>query len=237
MIEKEKMPKHIAIILDGNRRWAKKHHVPVIIGHKEGAKRLEELINYAYELEIPYITVYAFSTENWKRSEDEVNGLMKLLYQFTSDKIKEKDSRDIRICIYGNKSRLNEKIRKNVDLIEEQTKNRKRLTVGICFNYGGRQEIIRATKMIAEKVKSGEIEVSQIDESMMSKYLYTSDIPDPDLVIRTSGEYRTSNFLPWQITYSELYFPEDVLWPDFDKNELDRAIEEYIKRNRRYGGN
>ncbi len=236
-MDKEKMPKHIALILDGNRRWARKNNLPVVKGHAEGAKRVEDLVDYAYELGIPYITVYAFSTENWKRQEEEVKGIMNLLYKFTSDIIKDDSKKDICIKIYGDVSKLDKKIQDNIKIIEEKTKNRKRLTFGICLNYGGRQEIVKAVKEIAELVKAGKIDVDDIDENMLSNHLYTKDIPDPDLVIRTSGEYRTSNFLPWQITYSELYFPVDTLWPDFGKKELDNAIEEYIKRNRRFGGN
>lgn len=236
-MDKDKMLRHIAIILDGNRRWAKKNKLPIIKGHSEGAKRVEDLINYAYKIGIEYLTVYAFSTENWKRNEEEVEGLMKLLYKFTSDVLKDNSGKDIRIKVYGDKSRLDRKIQKNIDLIEENTKNNKRLTFGICLNYGGRQEILKSLKEIAMLVKNGEIDVDDIDENMISNHLYTAGIPDPDLVIRTSGEYRTSNFLPWQITYSELYFPENVLWPEFDEKQLDLAIEEYIKRNRRFGGN
>ncbi|MDO4283134.1 MAG: polyprenyl diphosphate synthase [Clostridia bacterium] len=236
-MEKEKMPKHIAIILDGNRRWAKKNKLPIIKGHSEGAKRVEDLINYAYEIGIPYVTVYAFSTENWKRSEEEVKGLMKLLYKFTSDMIEDNSKKDICIKVYGDKSRLDQKIQKNIETIEEKTRDRKTLTFGICLNYGGRQEIVKSVKEIATLIKDGKIDVEDIDEDMISNHLYTAGIPDPDLVIRTSGEYRTSNFLPWQITYSELYFPENVLWPEFDQKQLDLAIEEYIKRNRRFGGN
>lgn len=236
-MDKENMPRHIAIILDGNRRWAKKNNFPVIKGHTEGARRVEDLINYAYEIGIEYVTVYAFSTENWKRNEEEVNGLMKLLYKFTSDIIKDNSKKDICIKVYGDKSRLDKKIQKNLELIEENTKDRKRLTFGICLNYGGRQEIVKSVKEIATLIKDGKIDVDDIDENMISNHLYTAGIPDPDLVIRTSGEYRTSNFLPWQITYSELYFPENVLWPEFNEKQLDLAIEEYIKRNRRFGGN
>lgn len=234
-MEKEKMPRHIAIILDGNRRWAKKHNLPIIAGHKEGSKRVEDLIKYALKLGIEYVTVYVFSTENWKRSETEVDGLMKLLYKFTSDVIKEKNN-DVCIKVYGDKSRLDKKIQKNLDIIESRSKENTKLTFGLCLNYGGRQEILKAVKEIAELVKNGKIDVCDINEDMMSNHLYTTGIPDPDLVIRTSGEYRTSNFLPWQITYSELYFPENVLWPEFDEKQLDLAIEEYVKRNRRFGG-
>ncbi len=230
------LPKHIAVILDGNRRWAKKHLLPVSAGHKKGASRVEELIENAYELGIEYVTVYAFSTENWKRSEEEVEGLMKLLYQYTERLIKEQSDKDICIRIYGDKSRLDPKIQKNIAYLEENTKDRKKLVFGICLNYGGRQEILRATQEIAMQVKENKLKLEDIDEKLFSSYLYTGNIPDPDLVIRTSGEYRTSNFLPWQITYSELYFPE-VLWPDFDKKCLEKAIEEYQKRNRRFGAN
>ena len=231
------MPKHIAIILDGNRRWARKNNLPVIKGHIEGSKRVEEIVNYAYEIGIEYLTVYAFSTENWKRDSKEVEGLMKLLYKFTSDRIKDNSKKDIRIKVYGDKSKLDKKIQKNINIIEEKTKNNKRLVFGICLNYGGRQEIVKSVKEIAALVKENKISIDEIDENMISEHLYTAEIPDPDLVIRTSGEYRTSNFLPWQITYSELYFPENTLWPEFSTIKLDEAIKEYIKRERKFGGN
>lgn len=231
----ENGPKHIAIILDGNRRWAKKNGLPVSTGHKAGGDNLLKIIDYAYEIGLKYLTVYAFSTENWKREEKEVNAIMNLLYNLTKKEIKRKDKRNICIKVYGDKSILSSKIKKNLSILEENTKNRNGLTVGLCFNYGGRQEIVNSVKEIAKLIKENIIDIENIDEKLIEKYLYTSGIPDPDLVIRTSEEYRLSNFLPWQSTYSELYFPKDVYWPDFSTERLDEAIYEYINRNRRYG--
>ncbi|MEG2348438.1 MAG: polyprenyl diphosphate synthase [Clostridia bacterium] len=231
----ENGPKHIAIILDGNRRWAKEKGLPASMGHKEGGKNLRKIINYAYEIGVEYLTVYAFSTENWKREASEVDTLLKLLYEYTEEEIKNNSDKDICIKVYGDESRLDEKTKKNLDIIEQKTKNRRKLTFGICFNYGGRDEIVRAIKNIAIEVKKGNLKIENIDTDLVSNNLYTAGVPDPDLVIRTSKEYRTSNFLPWQIVYSELYFSDGVFWPDFNEAELDKAIEEYMKRNRRFG--
>lgn len=231
----ENGPKHIAIILDGNRRWAKKRGLPASMGHKEGGKNLRNIIDYAYEIGLEYLTVYAFSTENWKREKSEVDTLMKLLYEYTEEEIKKNSDKDICIKVYGDESILEDKIKHNLEIIEEKTKDRKKLTFGICFNYGGRQEIVRALKTITKEVKENKLDIDDINEEMVSKYLYTAGIPDPDLVIRTSGEYRTSNFLPWQSVYSELYFTEGIFWPDFDRKQMDLAIEEYMRRNRRFG--
>ncbi len=229
----EKGPKHIAIIMDGNRRWAKKNGLQAIEGHKAGAKTLKRIVNYAYEIGLENLTVYAFSTENWKRQEKEIKAIMKLLYDYTEE-IKSDKDKDICVKIYGDTSKLSEKIKRNLQIIEENSKDKKRLTFGICFNYGGREEIINAVKNICLDVKSGSVSINEIDENLFKTKLYTKEVPDPDLVIRTSGESRTSNFLPWQTVYSELYFP-DIYWPDFNENELDKAINEYINRNRRYG--
>ena len=227
-------PKHIGIILDGNRRWAKERGLEAKDGHKEGARRLKKIVEYAYSIGLEYLTVYAFSTENWKRSASEVATLMQLLLEYTEDEIKNNDKRDICIRVYGDESKLSNKLINNLNILKERTKNRKKLVFGICLNYGGRQEILNAVKKIACQVKDGKLDISKIDENIIRNNLYTADIPDPDLVIRTSGEHRLSNFLPWQITYSELYFPK-VYWPDFDENQLDIAISEYMSRKRRFG--
>lgn len=229
----ENGPKHIAIIMDGNRRWAKEKGMLAVEGHKAGAKTLKNIVNYAYDIGLENLTVYAFSTENWKRQESEIKAIMKLLYDYTEE-IKADKDKDVCIRVYGDTSKLSDKINRNLKIIEEDTKDKKRLNFGICLNYGGREEIVNAVKKICSDVKSGSISLDQIDEKLFESKLYTKDVIDPDLVIRTSGEYRTSNFLPWQTVYSELYFPK-IYWPDFDENELDKAINEYINRCRRYG--
>ncbi len=226
-------PKHIAIIMDGNRRWAKEHGMQAYEGHKAGAKNLRKLIDYAYEIGVEYLTVYAFSTENWKRQEIEVKTIMKLLYDY-SEEVKSETNKDICIKIYGDTSKLTKKLRNNLEFLEENTKDKKSLTFGICFNYGGREEILNAVKSLALDLQNKKIYFEDINEELFNSRLYTSGIPDPDLVIRTSGEFRISNFLTWQIVYSELYFT-DIYWPDFNEQELDKAIEYYIKRNRRFG--
>lgn len=231
----ENGPKHIAIILDGNRRWAKGHGLPASMGHREGGKNLRRIIDYAYKIGVEYLTVYAFSTENWKRDKSEVDTLMKLLYEYTEEEIKKNSDKDICIRVYGDEDILEDKIKRNLEIIEEKTRDRKKLVFGICFNYGGRQEITRALKLITQKIVNGQISSDDINEELISKHLYTANIPDPDLVIRTSGEYRTSNFLPWQSVYSELYFTDGIFWPDFNENELDKAIYEYMRRTRRFG--
>ncbi len=233
----ERGPKHIAIILDGNRRWAKSRGLKPTEGHKAGAKAVKNIAKYAYDCGLQYLTVYAFSTENWKRDASEVTLLMKLLDKFTSDLLVSDEKREIRIKVYGDITALDKKLQDKILKLEEKTKNNNKMVFGICLNYGGRDEIVRSVKEICDDVLAGKISKDDINADTISSHLYTKDIPDPDLVIRTSNEYRLSNFLPWQSTYSELYFPKDVMWPDFDEKQFDNAIEEYIKRNRRFGGN
>lgn len=233
----ERGPKHIAIILDGNRRWAKSRGLKPTEGHKAGAEAVKNIAKYAYDCGLQYLTVYAFSTENWKRDASEVTLLMKLLDKFTSDLLVSDEKREIRIKVYGDITALDKKLQDKILKLEEKTKNNNKMVFGICLNYGGRDEIVRAVKEICDDVLAGKISKDDINADTISSHLYTKDIPDPDLVIRTSNEYRLSNFLPWQSTYSELYFPKDVMWPDFDEKQFDNAIEEYIKRNRRFGGN
>lgn len=233
----ERGPKHIAIILDGNRRWAKSRGLKPTEGHKAGAKAVKNIAKYAYDCGLQYLTVYAFSTENWKRDASEVTLLMKLLDKFTSDLLVSDEKREIRIKVYGDITALDKKLKDKILKLEEKTKNNNKMVFGICLNYGGRDEIVRSVKEICDDVLAGKISKDDINADTISSHLYTKDIPDPDLVIRTSNEYRLSNFLPWQSTYSELYFPKDVMWPDFDEKQFDNAIEEYIKRNRRFGGN
>lgn len=227
--------KHIAIIMDGNRRWAKEKGLDPKLGHKEGAKVLEKITRYANKIGLEYLTVYAFSTENWKRTAEEVGALMILLQNYLDDFAKKADTENIRIKILGDTTVLSQGMQKSIENSIERTKNNTGTTLCIAFNYGGREEILNATKKIAEKVKNCELKLEDISEQTISNHLYTAGIPEPDLVIRTSNELRTSNFLPWQIVYSEFYFLEKN-WPDFMENDLDLAIEEYYKRNRKFGG-
>ncbi len=233
-MEQDNLPKHIAIIMDGNRRWAKNKGLPVSFGHKEGAKTLEKIVRYANKIGIKHITVYAFSTENWKRTEEEVSTLMGLFQSYLDDYSKRADSENIRVKIIGSKVGLSEKMKNSIEKCMERTKNNTGTTFNIALNYGGRDEIISAVKNIAQKVKENKIEIEDINEKMISDNLYTSEQPDPDLLIRTSGEIRLSNFLPWQLVYTEFLFIEKN-WPDFDEKDLDEAIELYQKRNRKFG--
>lgn len=233
-MEKENLPKHIAIIMDGNRRWARNKGLPVGLGHKEGAKTLEKIVRHAKNIGIKYITVYAFSTENWKRSQEEVSTLMNLMLNYLESYSKRADSENIKVNILGSRQGLSEKMIDLIDKCMERTKNNTGITFNIALNYGGRDEIVRAIKSIAEKVKENEIDIEDITEQTVSDNLYTKDQPDPDLLIRTSGEIRLSNFLPWQLVYTEFVFVEKN-WPDFNEKDLEEAIEIYQKRNRKFG--
>ena len=233
-MDKENLPKHIAIIMDGNRRWARNKGLPVSLGHKEGAKTLEKIVRYAKSIGIKYITVYAFSTENWKRSQEEVSTLMNLMLNYLESYSKRADSENIKVNILGSRQGLSEKMVDLIDKCMERTKNNTGITFNIALNYGGRDEIVRAVKSIAEKVKENEIKIEDITEQEISENLYTKGQPDPDLLIRTSGEIRWSNFLPWQLVYTEFVFVEKN-WPDFNEKDLDEAIEIYQKRNRKFG--
>jgi len=234
-MEEDKMPKHIAIIMDGNRRWAKNRKLETKDGHKAGADNLEKIASYANKIGIQYLTVYAFSTENWKRSKEEVSALMFLLNWYMDSWLKKADTENIRLKIIGDIGVLSKSLQEKIEKAIEKTKDNTGLTLNIAFNYGGRAELVMATKKIVEKVQKGEMNVEDITENTISENLYTAGQPDPDLLIRTSGELRTSNFLPWQITYSEFYFPQ-VHWPDFSEQELDKAIEIYEQRTRNFGG-
>ena len=233
---KENMPKSIAIIMDGNRRWAKAQGKPVSFGHKEGAKTLEKIVRYANKIGLEYITVYAFSTENWKRAEDEVKTLMLLLQAYLDDYAKRADSENIKVKILGDITALSKGMQKSIRECMERTKNNTGVTFNIALNYGGRDEIIKAIKQISKDVKDGKIEIADINEQTVSDNLYTKGMPDPDLLIRTSGELRLSNFLPWQLVYTEFLFI-DKNWPDFTEEDLDNAIIEYEKRTRKFGAN
>ncbi|MFR2571799.1 MAG: isoprenyl transferase [Clostridia bacterium] len=236
MINKEYMPKHIAIIMDGNRRWAKAKGMPASFGHKEGAKTLEKIVRYANKIGIEYITVYAFSTENWKRTEEEVKSLMLLFQTYLDDYAKRADTENIKVKIIGNMLELSPKMQESIKKCMERTKNNTGITFNIALNYGGRNELISAIKHIAKDVKEEKISIEDINENMVSEHLYTKGQPDPDLMIRTSGELRLSNFLPWQLVYSEFLFI-DKNWPDFTEEDLDEAINIYEKRTRKFGAN
>ena len=230
----EDMPKHIAIIMDGNRRWAKEKGKPISYGHKEGAKTLEKIVRYANKIGLKYITVYAFSTENWKRTEDEVKALMMLLQNYLDDYAKRADTENIRVKILGDISALSSGMQKSIQNCMERTKDNTGVTFNIALNYGGRDELIKAIKQIANQVKNNEIQIEDITEQLVSNNLYTKGDPEPDLLIRTSGEQRLSNFLPWQLVYTEFLFI-DKNWPEFEEEDLDNAIIEYQKRTRKFG--
>ncbi len=235
MSDVKNVPEHVAIILDGNGRWAKKRGLPRKAGHVAGAKAVDALSRDAYDLGIKYLTVYAFSTENWARPEDEVGALMKLLRSYINDRLKMGERYNIRYRAIGDLTRLDKKLQEGIEKLIEKTAGNTGLTVTIALNYGSRDEILRAVRSVSEDVKEGKISVDEIDDSFFSSKLDTEGIPDPDLLIRTSGEERLSNFLLWQLAYTEFYFT-DVLWPDFDIEELKKAIEYYQGKDRRFGG-
>lgn len=229
-----KVPTHVAIILDGNGRWAKAKGLPRKAGHVQGAKNVEVICEEAYKMGIQYLTVYAFSTENWNRPQDEVDALMQLLRNYMKTCLKTAEKNKMCVRVIGDKTRLDEDIRNRIAELEEATKNNTGLHFQIALNYGSRDEMTRAVKKLAEKVATGELKAEDITEEGIANELDTAGIPDPDLMIRTSGEQRISNYLLWQLAYAEFYFT-DVPWPDFNKKELEKAIEAYNKRDRRYG--
>ncbi|MBQ9298405.1 MAG: isoprenyl transferase [Clostridia bacterium] len=233
-IDLNNLPKHIAIIMDGNRRWAKQKGLEAKLGHKAGADALEKITLYANKIGIKYLTVYAFSTENWKRTEEEIGALMILLEAYLNKFAKRAKEENIQVRVLGDIEVLNESLKNKMKETIELTKDNTGLTLNIAFNYGGRAEIVKAVKDISKKVLDGKINLEDINEAEVANSLYTHGEPDPDLVIRTGGELRTSNFLPWQIVYSEFYFVEKY-WPDFDEESLIEAIKEYQRRNRRFG--
>lgn len=238
MLEKEEianLPEHIAIIMDGNRRWAREHDLETKQGHKQGAKTLENIVRYANKIGIKYLTVYAFSTENWKRTKEEVGALMLLLQNYLDDFSKRADTENIKIKVLGDITALSNGVQNSINKAIERTKENTGIVMNVAFNYGGRAEIVYALKKIANSLINNEITLDDIDENLISNNLYTAGQPDPDLLIRTSGELRTSNFLPWQLAFSEFYFVTKH-WPDFSEDDLDEAIREYQKRNRRFGG-
>ena len=234
MNDLEKLPQHIAIIMDGNGRWAKKYNMPRDYGHQKGAKTLEKITLYADKIGISYMTVYAFSTENWDRPEKEVKGLMNLLRRYLKDRVKDAKKDNLKVKVIGNIKGLPKDIQELIQRIEDITKIKTGMTLNIALNYGGRDEILRGVRKLAKEIEGNKISPSQINEEIISAYLDTANTPDPDLIIRTSGEKRLSNFLTWQSAYSEFYFT-DCLWPDFNEREFDKALEAYKNRDRRFG--
>lgn len=238
MVKKENtavMPRHIAIIMDGNGRWAKKRGLPRNAGHAAGAEAFRKIANYCRTLGVEYLTVYAFSTENWKRSAEEVSGIMKLLGNYLREALQDMEKNHVRFRFFGDLSRLSPELRKLCEDAQERSSAYCDVQVNFCLNYGGRDELVKAAQAFAKDVADGKCAPEELTEEKLSGYLYSADVPDPELIIRPSGEKRTSNFLLWQSAYSEYVFM-DVLWPDFGPKELDRAIEEYTGRNRRFGG-
>ena len=229
------VPQHIAIIMDGNGRWAKKRGLPRTAGHSAGAETFRRIANYCRTLGVKYLTVYAFSTENWKRSEAEVSGIMRLLGNYLNEALRDMEKNHVRFRFCGDLSRLSPKLRKLCEDAQERSAEYHEVQVNFCLNYGGRDEIIRAIRSFAQDVADGKKTPDELDEQIFAGYLDLAGVPDPELVIRPSGEMRLSNFLPWQTVYSEFVFM-DVLWPDFGSEELDKAIEEFWRRNRRFGG-
>ena len=229
-----KIPNHVAIILDGNGRWAKAKGMPRNYGHMQGSKNVEVICEKAYKMGIKYLTVYAFSTENWNRPNDEVDALMKLLRNYMKTCLKTAEKNKMCVRVIGDKTGLDDDIKKRIFELEEATENNTGLHFQIALNYGSRDEMIRAMRKAADDILQGVLKPEQITEEVFEGYLDTAGIPEPDLLIRTSGEQRISNYLLWQLAYTELYFTP-VLWPDFNKEELEKAIEVYNKRERRYG--
>ena len=239
MLDKDRIPKHVAIIMDGNGRWAKQKGVPRVAGHNAGMKAMKKIVDHSDKLGIKYLTVYAFSTENWKRSVEEVSGIFGLLVKYVNSELKELIRNNVKVTVFGDYSMIPEDAKRSLEKTLEQTKDNTGLQFNIALNYGGRDEIKKAVCAIAEKVKAGELQPEDITEDVIGAHLYTGvynyDCPDPELMIRTSGEIRLSNYLLWQTAYSEFVFT-DVLWPDFTPAEYEKAIEEYQSRDRRFGG-
>ena len=234
-INSRNVPQHIAIIMDGNGRWAKQRGLPRTAGHKAGGETFRRIANYCRSIGVKYLTVYAFSTENWKRSEEEVAGIMMLLERYLTEALRDMEKNGVCFRFFGDLSRLHTKLRKLCEDAQSRSADYHDVQVNFCLNYGGRDEILRAAKAFAADVAAGRCQADSLTEAEFENYLDSSGVPDPELVIRPSGEQRTSNFLNWQSAYSEFVFM-DVLWPDFGPEDLDQAIEEYSRRNRRFGG-
>lgn len=227
-----RLPRHVAIIMDGNGRWAKKRGLPRTAGHVAGAEAFRRIATYCRNIGIQYLTVYAFSTENWKRPPEEVDAIMRLLHQFLEEALRDMELNHVKVRFLGDTSVLSDDLKELITKTEKVSSEYKGAQINLCVNYGGRDEIIKACRKYGESVKNGE--ALELSEETFSKYIYTGNMPDPDFIIRPGGEKRLSNFLMWQSAYSELYFT-DVLWPDFDEKEMDKALEEYSHRKRRYG--
>ena len=230
-----RIPTHIAIVMDGNGRWAKQRGLPRPAGHKAGAESFRTIANYAKSIGLQYLTVYAFSTENWKRPEDEVDAIMDLLEKYLREAIRDMDRNRVRFCFFGDLSRLSPELQREAQEAVERSKKYEGVQVNFCLNYGGRDEIVRAAQRFAAQCTAGERRPEELTEDMFSDLLYSAGVPDPELVIRPGGETRISNFLLWQSAYAEYYFT-DVLWPDFGPEELDKAIDAFNARDRRFGG-
>lgn len=228
------VPAHIAIIMDGNGRWAKRRGLPRNAGHKQGAKVFQNICDYCRKIGVKYVTAYAFSTENWKRPQNEVNAIMELLRSYLKEASKQ-TRKDARLLFLGDRTPLADDLQRLMEKVERESANNTGITICIALNYGGRAEIVSSARELARMAAQGKLDPDSIDESLFESYLYTSGIPDPDLLIRPSGELRLSNFLLWQLAYTEFVF-QDVLWPDFTTAHLDQAIDQYTKRNRRFGG-
>lgn len=235
MAQEKKIPKHIAIIMDGNGRWAKKRGLPRTAGHLAGIRAIKRIIKACVELEVKVLSIYAFSTENWSRPKQEVNMLMDALVKFLDKEVKELMENDIRLVVSGEITNLSRKVQQALVEAINKTKKGKRFIINLCLNYGGRTEILRAVKQISSEVADKKINLNQIDEGLFEQYLYTSGLPEPELLIRTSGEQRISNYLLWQLSYAEFYFTK-TLWPNFNKKHLVEAIDEFQRRHRRFGG-
>ncbi len=233
-MNKQPVPRHIAIIMDGNGRWAKNRGLPRTAGHAAGAEAFRKIANYCRSIGVEYLTVYAFSTENWKRSEEEISGIMRLLGAYLKEALRDMEKNKVRFRFFGDLTRLSPKLQKLCMEAQDRSKDYD-IQVNFCLNYGGRDELVRAAKAFARDVADGKKQPEELTEAMLSGYLYSADVPDPELIIRPSGEMRTSNFLLWQSAYSEYVFL-NVLWPDFGPADLDAAIGEYHRRNRRFGG-
>ena len=235
MGKEAKKLRHIAVIMDGNGRWAEQHKLERIEGHKKGSEVVIDIVKAAKEIGLEYLTLYAFSTENWKRPSFEVNGLMNILNDFLTVRLHELMENDVRLKTIGRTEQLPESVRRNLNDAIRKTADNKSGTLVLALSYGGRAEIVDAVKKIVKEANDGKIKSKDVDEARFARYLYDPEIPDPDLMIRTSGEYRISNFLLWQLSYSELYIT-DTLWPDFNKVEFNKAVDAYKMRNRRFGG-
>ena len=231
---REGLPRHIAIIMDGNGRWAKQRGYPRVLGHREGIKSVREVVEACGELGIEVLTLYTFSTENWRRPREEVSALMKLLLKTIQKEIRDLIRNNVRLTVIGNLEHLPDAARKSMETAIQKTEANTGLNLNLALSYGSREELVRAVKKIAEQVKEGELDPETVSSKTIQDHLYTSKVPDPDLLIRTSGEYRISNFLLWQLAYTEIYFT-DVLWPDFRKADLLKAIDNYRQRERRFG--